>query len=407
MFFWWEIWLFVAVSQCLEEVREVPGLYGPLGITERMLQRIWAQEDFAESRLRTLEGQAIRVIRAGSWNHREGPDFLDACLEIGGQPVRGDVEIHFRSRDWRQHGHQLDANFSAVVLHVVLFPPTPGEAVAVTSKGVHLPTCSLLEAMDCSLEEYAELEALRRLSGRNTSDFSRRFLTLTLKTRAARLQGFARNRWDAKVKWASSRFLKATWEEICHQSFLEVLGHPRNRAVMSSLALAHPLPQWREKQLDPDQLFASRQDRWKLAGTRPQNHPRLRLRQYLDLVARSTDWALLAKEFGFSLPDVGEWVQTSLFRKQRRMPEKRDYLIDEVLGGAIPGGSAHTWMVDGLLPLVAAKSGKDLFAWWFHWFAGNAPALLGTSLREIGVTGKGNAPLCNGWIQGALGSVTS
>ena len=176
---------------------------------------------------------------------------------------------------------------------------------------------------------------------------------------------------------------------------------------MYSLALAHPVSQWRENQLDPDQLFASRQERWKLAGTRPQNHPRLRLRQYLDLMARRPNWALLAGKFGFSLPDGGECEQTSLFRKQRRMPEKRAYLIDEVLGGAIPVGSAHTWMVDGLLPLVAAESGKDLFAWWFHWFAGNAPALLGVFLREIEVTGKGTAPLCNGWIQGALGSVTS
>ena len=159
----------------LVEVREIQGLYGPLGITERMLQRIWVQKDFAASRLRALDGQAIRVLRAGTWNHREGPDFLDACLEIDGQLVRGDVEIHFRSRDWRQHGHQLDANFSSVILHVVFFPPTPGEAKAVTSKGVSLLTCSLLEAMDCSLEEYAEREALRRFSGSNPSDFSKMF----------------------------------------------------------------------------------------------------------------------------------------------------------------------------------------------------------------------------------------
>tara|TARA_Y100001968_G_scaffold330023_1_gene380760 strand:- start:509 stop:1732 length:1224 start_codon:yes stop_codon:yes gene_type:complete len=406
VFVWWEIWLFVAVNQYLAEVQEVQGLYGPLGITERMLQRIWKQKDFTESRLRTLEGQPIRVLRSGSWNHREGPDFLDASLEINGQPVRGDVEIHFRSRDWRRHGHQLDANFSSVALHVVVFPPTPGEAMAETSKGVLLPTCSLLEAMDCSLEEYAELEVLRNLSGRNASDFSRTFLALPLEIREARLKSFARERWGAKVAWATSRLFKATWEELCHQLFLEVLGHPRNRAVMSSIALAHPLPQWRDKLLDPDQLFASRQERWKLAGTRPQNHPRLRLRQYLGLFASRPDWALLAREFGFSLPSGGECEQTSLFRKQRLMPEKKDCLINEVLGGAIPGGSAHTWMVDGLLPLVTAESGKDLFAWWFHWFAGNAPALLGTSLRGIGVIGKPTAPLCNGWIQGALGSVT-
>ena len=390
----------------LVEVREIQGLYGPLGITERMLQRIWVQKDFAASRLRALDGQAIRVLRAGTWNHREGPDFLDACLEIDGQLVRGDVEIHFRSRDWRQHGHQLDANFSSVILHVVFFPPTPGEAKAVTSKGVSLLTCSLLEAMDCSLEEYAELEALRRFLGSNASDFSKMFSALPHAERVSRLKRFAKGRWKAKVNCASSRLRKTTWEEVCHQVFLEVLGHPRNRAAMSSLALAHPLPEWREKQLDSDQLFAPREDRWKLAGIRPQNHPRLRLRQYLDMVDRRPDWPTLAQGLAFSLPLGGEGEQTSSFRKQRLMPDRKRQLTAEVLGGVIPDGSANTWMVDGLFPLMAAETGRDLFGWWFHWFAGNAPDGLAPSLREIGVIGKGTAPLCNGWIQGALGAVT-
>ena len=52
----------------------------------------------------------------------EGPDFLGAEIEIAGSTVLGDVEIHFRSSDWRAHGHHENPSFERVVLHVILFP---------------------------------------------------------------------------------------------------------------------------------------------------------------------------------------------------------------------------------------------------------------------------------------------
>ena len=35
----------------------------------------------------------------GIWNKEEGPDFKGAVLEIDGQSMRGDVEIHFYASD--------------------------------------------------------------------------------------------------------------------------------------------------------------------------------------------------------------------------------------------------------------------------------------------------------------------
>ncbi len=390
-----------------DEVREVQGLYGPLRISERLLQRIWERRDYSESRLRTLDGRRIRVLRTGSWNHLEGPDFLDATLEIEGELVRGDVEIHFRSRNWREHGHHLDPAFSSVVLHVVLFLPDSGEAEAVTSKGGRPCVCALLEALDCGLEEYAEQEAVRQLCGGDAADLSEAFAILPAEEGDEHLRRIAKGRWKAKVNWAATRLKGTTWEEVNHQVLLEVLGYRRNRAVMAAIALGHPLSSFCENPPDPDELFVARQGEWKLAGGRPANHPCLRLQQYVQMVSRKPNWPDLARESSLGLEPGGEDDETSRFRKRRGMPRKREALAEGALGGAIGGSRLNTWVVDGLLPLVTADTGQDLFGWWFHWYAGDAPEGLVRFLREIGVTGKPSGPLCNGWVQGGLGAVTA
>ncbi|MFP6900403.1 MAG: hypothetical protein VCA36_05640 [Opitutales bacterium] len=89
------------------------------------------------------------------------------------------------------------------------------------------------------------------------------------------------------------------------------------------------------------------------------------------------------------------------------MPNGREALAEKIFGGAIGCGRLSTLMVDGLLPLLAAKTGRDLFGWWFHWYAGDAPEALIRFLREVGLTGKGQRPLCNGWVQGGIGALTA
>ncbi|MFP6900402.1 MAG: DUF2851 family protein [Opitutales bacterium] len=229
------------MNQQLLEVREIQGLYGPWRVSERLLQRIWAHGDYSEDRLRTLDGKIVRVIRPGSWNHQEGPDFLDAVLYIDGKQVRGDVEIHFRSRDWREHGHHLDPAFSSVVLRVLLYPPKIGEAQTETLGGRHPEACSLLEALESSLEEYAEEEAIRRFCGQDSTNFSDVFMTLPLEDRADALKKYSSDRWEAKLNLAAKRLKSTVWREVCHQVLLEVLGYRRNRAPMSSIALQYPL----------------------------------------------------------------------------------------------------------------------------------------------------------------------
>ena len=69
--------------------------------------------------LMTTDGQPIKVVDSGLMNHDAGPDFFNAKLSIGGQMWVGNVELHLRSSQWYQHGHDKDEKYDSVILHVV------------------------------------------------------------------------------------------------------------------------------------------------------------------------------------------------------------------------------------------------------------------------------------------------
>lgn len=69
--------------------------------------------------LRLQDGRRLQVVFPGVPGGGAGPDFRDAILDAGGDLLRGDVEVHVRTSGWQAHGHQRDAAYSGVVLHVV------------------------------------------------------------------------------------------------------------------------------------------------------------------------------------------------------------------------------------------------------------------------------------------------
>ena len=69
--------------------------------------------------LTTTDGREVEVIDPGLHNRNQGPDFFNAKVKIGGRLWVGNVEIHDRTTDWYRHGHDRDAAYDSVVLHVV------------------------------------------------------------------------------------------------------------------------------------------------------------------------------------------------------------------------------------------------------------------------------------------------
>ena len=86
---------------------------------EDFLHYLWKYKFFATKELKTSKNISLQILQTGQHNFNSGPDFFNSKLKIGGQIWAGNVEIHVKSSDWYAHGHELDANYDNVILHVV------------------------------------------------------------------------------------------------------------------------------------------------------------------------------------------------------------------------------------------------------------------------------------------------
>lgn len=86
---------------------------------ERLMQYVWQHRLIPGHGLATVDGRRVKVIDQGRLNTAPGPDFFNAKIEIDGKMWAGDVEIHVRASDWHRHGHDRDAAYDSVILHVV------------------------------------------------------------------------------------------------------------------------------------------------------------------------------------------------------------------------------------------------------------------------------------------------
>lgn len=86
---------------------------------EVILHRWWRTKNIDFRRIDTGIHRIV-IESFGEYNaHENGPDFFDAKIRIDDILWCGSVEIHIKSSDWNLHGHQLDANYNNVILHVV------------------------------------------------------------------------------------------------------------------------------------------------------------------------------------------------------------------------------------------------------------------------------------------------
>lgn len=385
------------------EVREMTGLYGPFHLEEREVQKIWASRAFCGKGMVTRSGRRLEVLHPGRWNFQEGPDFRDAILELEGHRVHGDVEIHFHEKDWKLHGHDSNPNFDGVVLHVVLFPDRKGaEGVSGVDR---FETLEWLPYLDRDLESYLDDLGLDLLAGEDLPESLRGLAGDPVEVREDALYRAARQRWERKVRTAARRIELDGWQAACHQIFLETLGLKRNRAVMSRLAWEFPLGRWaRDPSGLPQRAFEQYLPDWKLAGCRPANHPRKRLETYGDWMAvRGEGWPQLVPSKCLppgGAPASDRVPKVSARRKSLRLGEAEKRLR-AFFAPAVGGTRFHTWICDGLLPLLSGKDGEDRFGLWFVWPAGDVPDRVKQAVGSLEITGPGR-PFCNGWAQGLL-----
>jgi hypothetical protein len=387
-------------------VAEIQGYYGFFQLSELVLQRIWHKQDYNHRHLTTSKGEPLRILYPGDWNRNEGPDFKGARLQIAGEKCTGDIELHLYPQDWMAHGHQSDPEYREVMLHVTLFEAQNHQTPRIN----HL---ALLPYLEEDLESLLTRYMLDQLVDRgithepwvdqflNPPDPNRQHAVLLEK---------ARTRWQQKLLIAEKRLERSTWEQVCHESMLEVLGYRRNRIPMHQIAVRYPITA-KPEAFDPQEAFHSQTNKWKLRGTRPANHPLKRLESYHRMLRAHPDWPTLLLKMTIhhcmelELDAIDQPIILNRMQRQRQRLGTVALLQNLQHGlfhGEFGGSRIHTVMCDAFLPLIAAKSHRDLFSLWYLWQPGDCPEILLDVVRNTALVQIPETIQCNGWVQGLI-----
>ncbi len=85
---------------------------------EKLIHFIWQNLLFNTQHLYTTDNESIQIIHKGTINTHSGPDFTNAKLKIAETIWAGEIEIHYKSSEWKIHKHGLDEAYDSTILHV-------------------------------------------------------------------------------------------------------------------------------------------------------------------------------------------------------------------------------------------------------------------------------------------------
>lgn len=213
---------------------------------ERELAELWNAQGWEKGRkLTASDGRTLKIVYRGRWSGGLGPDFRGAIIDLGGELLRGDVELHLSTQDWQAHGHAADSRYNEVILHVALL----GGAVT-TLNGKNPATLALLESFG---NENELLEAIRLAQASGT-----RFGSLSesegpccelvaqhhpnLAEVLARIDELGESRFKEKgQKYEAACAQEDSLVQPFWSGLLEALGYAQNKAQFKRLSQIVPL----------------------------------------------------------------------------------------------------------------------------------------------------------------------
>ena len=312
----------------LKKLREVDQVFEPdfNRIQEDFVQKLWDTQRYFNANLTSIDGQEIRVLKPGVWNHEEGPDFMHAEIEINGKLLVGDVEIHVKSSEWYMHKHHLNSRYNRVILHTVFFDDELNLRARLQN-GRRIPTLELLKWIDMPIgdlfDETMETEA-------DTTEYCR--VTgnrLDMEPLRGVFESLGRQRFLEKADAMRLLRTRLNFEQILYEGIMEALGYKSNSTPLRELAQRVPfsdfddksepeiqailfgvaglLPSQRDKPLSAEEAaepflvtleelwdtseHATRQnqmntERWRFGSVRPFNYPSRRIAAMSQLIHR-------------------------------------------------------------------------------------------------------------------------
>jgi hypothetical protein len=201
---------------------------------EQLLHFIWHRRLFQTDHLFTTGGEPIEILHPGTPNDDQGPDFLQARVQVAQQLWAGHVEIHVRSSAWYLHRHEHDPHYNNVILHVVWKEDQP----VYTRNQFRIPCLELEGRVDRSL-----LERYQHLM--NNQEW------IPCASSLMQVPDIVRTSWlerlmAERLEYKTAHFLRLLdrtgqhWEQTFFVMLGRQLGAPSNSDSMEDLCLAIP-----------------------------------------------------------------------------------------------------------------------------------------------------------------------
>ena len=283
------------------------------------------------TRFLTTCGKTVEIIHFGTWNHAAGPDFLAATIKIDGTEKTGPIEIDLEAKSWESHGHAENPSYNETVLHLFLATGTKSQYFTRTEDHREVPQIILTQENDVT-----PFPLPRPLPESKPGRCSAPLADLPASEIESLFQQAATYRLQRKARALHRTAAATSRDQALFQGVAEALGYRRCRLPMRVLAQRHPLdslranPSTTEARLfgsagflieptyesveDEDtrnylralwdtwwkhraeyQPHPAKAITWKLAGTRPTNHPQRRLAALALLVTKWEEFAALAE----------------------------------------------------------------------------------------------------------------
>lgn len=278
---------------------------------EDLLQHIWQYKYLLKHQLFTTKGLPIQIIRPGTLNTAQGPDFFDARIKIGDTLWAGNLEVHVCSSDWKKHKHSLDPAYDNIILHLVYID----DEVVLDKNGTPIPCLTLSNLLPNEvLTRYQKL-----FEAQSTIPCESLFEPIAPELQELFLERLMVERLERQCNSIEKIWLnnEKNWEACCFQLVFQQAGLGINKEPMEQLYRKIPFSLFKKYQHEPNYLQALflglagllkpndtllqeiysylthkhnltplPKGLWKYSGLRPQSFPKERISQIAQLFAK-------------------------------------------------------------------------------------------------------------------------
>ena len=203
---------------------------------EPLVVKIWQHQLLGRTDLITEEGEPIKIIYPGRINDDRGADLLDAIIATNQGLIKGDIEVHVKSSNWRAHRHHQDPTYNRVILHVVYWRDT--EADTELQSGERVPILAL--------HKYIKNPAF---PGNNSAHYPtdlsmpchRALQHSNIGFTGEFLDSAGEERFSAKAARFQADLAQTEASQSLYQGIMAALGYAKNKLPFQELARRLPL----------------------------------------------------------------------------------------------------------------------------------------------------------------------